>query len=68
MPDDVIDFDLCWAYDFADPWGNRYELNCYDYDRIKTDLIEPDGIIRSATGPAGCLDGYIRSGSESPRP
>jgi len=41
---DVIDFDLCWAYDLADPWGNQYELNCYDYDRIRVDLIEGDGI------------------------
>ena len=44
VPDDVIDFDMCWAFDLADPWGNRYELNCYDYDRIKADLIESDAI------------------------
>jgi catechol 2,3-dioxygenase-like lactoylglutathione lyase family enzyme len=43
-PNDVIDFDMCWAFDLADPWGNQYELNCYDYDRIKADLIEPDVI------------------------
>jgi catechol 2,3-dioxygenase-like lactoylglutathione lyase family enzyme len=41
---DVVDFDLCWAFDLVDPWGNQYELNCYDYDRIRTDLIEADGI------------------------
>jgi RimJ/RimL family protein N-acetyltransferase/catechol 2,3-dioxygenase-like lactoylglutathione lyase family enzyme len=41
---DVVDFDLCWAIDLVDPWGNRYELNCYDYDRIKTELIEHDRI------------------------
>lgn len=41
---DLIDFDLCWAFDLADPWGNRYELNCYEYDRIRTDLVDPDGI------------------------
>jgi catechol 2,3-dioxygenase-like lactoylglutathione lyase family enzyme len=41
---DVIDFDLCWAFDLTDPWGNRYELNCYEYDRITTDLIEADGV------------------------
>ena len=40
----VIDFDLCWAYDFADPWGNRYELNCYDDDAIREALIEADDI------------------------
>jgi catechol 2,3-dioxygenase-like lactoylglutathione lyase family enzyme len=43
-PGDVVDFDLCWAFDFADPWGNRYELNCYHYDRIREDLIEADAI------------------------
>lgn len=43
-PNDVVDFDLCWAYDFVDPWGNLYELNCYEYDTIRTELIEADGI------------------------
>ena len=33
-----------WAYNLADPWGNQYELNCYDYDRIRTELVEADGI------------------------
>ena len=42
--DDLVDFDLCWAFDLADPWGNRYELNCYDYDRIRADLVEADGL------------------------
>jgi catechol 2,3-dioxygenase-like lactoylglutathione lyase family enzyme len=42
--DDIVDFDLCWAFDLADPWGNRYELNCYDYERIKAELIEADGV------------------------
>jgi catechol 2,3-dioxygenase-like lactoylglutathione lyase family enzyme len=41
---DVVDFDLCWAFDLVDPWGNRYELNCYDYDRIKRELIDSDRI------------------------
>ena len=44
-PSDLIDFDLCWAYDLADPWGNQYELNCYDYERVKGDLIEGDGVV-----------------------
>jgi catechol 2,3-dioxygenase-like lactoylglutathione lyase family enzyme len=43
-PTDVVDFDLCWAIDLVDPWGNRYELNCYDYDTVTTDLVEADGI------------------------
>jgi catechol 2,3-dioxygenase-like lactoylglutathione lyase family enzyme len=40
---DLVDFDMCWAFDLADPWGNQYELNCYDYDRIKVELVEADG-------------------------
>ena len=20
---DIVDFDLCWAYNLADPWGNE---------------------------------------------
>lgn len=41
---DIVDFDMCWAFNIADPWGNQYELNCYDYERIKTELIEADGV------------------------
>ena len=41
---DLIDFDLCWAFDLVDPWGNQYELNCYDYDRVRTELVEADGV------------------------
>ena len=44
VADDVIDFDMCWAFDLLDPWGNTYELNCYEYERIRHELIEPDGI------------------------
>ena len=43
-PNDVVDFDLCWAFDLTDPWGNVYELNCYEYDAIRRDLVEADGI------------------------
>ena len=39
---DVIDFDLCWAFDLSDPRGNQYELNCYDYDRVRSELVESD--------------------------
>ena len=41
---DVVDFDLCFAFEFADPWGNRYELNCYEHARVKADLVEIDGV------------------------
>ena len=42
--EDVVDFDLCWAYNFADPWGNVFELNCYDYETVKRELIDKDRI------------------------
>jgi catechol 2,3-dioxygenase-like lactoylglutathione lyase family enzyme len=41
---DIVDFDLCWAFNLCDPWGNQYELNCYEYDRIRIELVEADGI------------------------
>ncbi len=41
---DIVDFDMCWAYSFADPWGNTFELNCYEYECIKADLIQADGV------------------------
>jgi catechol 2,3-dioxygenase-like lactoylglutathione lyase family enzyme len=42
--DDMVDFDMCRAFDLVDPWGNQYELNCYDYDRVQSELVSPDGI------------------------
>jgi len=44
LADHMVDFDMAWAFDLADPWGNVYELNCYDYDRVQTELIEADGL------------------------
>ena len=41
---DLIDFDMCWAFDLADPWGNRYELNCYDHARVRDELVDADGV------------------------
>ena len=35
IANDMIDFDMCWAFDLVDPWGNLYELNCYDYERVR---------------------------------
>jgi catechol 2,3-dioxygenase-like lactoylglutathione lyase family enzyme len=61
VPNDVIDFDMCWAFDLADPWGNRYELNCYDYDRIKADLIGPDAIIAVRYWPRELYDEHART-------
>lgn len=65
---DLVDFDLCWAFDLVDPWGNRYELNCYDYDRIRVELVEADAVpivrywpaelyaVRNAAAPSGGSD------------
>lgn len=44
VADDMIDFDMCWAFDFVDPWANRYELNCYEYEQVRSDLVEADGM------------------------
>ena len=55
---DIVDFDLCWAYDMADPWGNQYELNCYDYERVKTELIEANGVEPVRYWPRELYDGY----------
>ncbi len=41
---DLVDFDLCWAFNLADPWGNQYELNCYEYDRVRAQLVEAEGV------------------------
>ena len=41
---DLVDFDLCWALDLVDPWRNQYELNCYEYDRVKAELVEADAV------------------------
>ncbi|MFZ4516821.1 MAG: VOC family protein [Microthrixaceae bacterium] len=42
--DQLIDFDLCWAFDLADPWGNQYELNCYDHEAVRAELVVRDGV------------------------
>lgn len=60
---DLIDFDLCWAFELADPWGNRYELNTYDYERVRTDLVEADGIQPDRKWPRELYDDYRRPAS-----
>ncbi len=57
--DDVIDFDLCWAFDLVDPWGNTYELNCYDHERIRVELIESDGIEPTRYWPRARYEGRV---------
>lgn len=58
-PSDLIDFDLCWAYDFADPWGNVYELNTYEYDRVRTDLVDADGLEPVRYWPREVREAYL---------
>jgi len=57
-PNHLVDFDLCWAYELADPWGNRYELNTYGYDRVRTELVEADGITPQRFWRAELFTGY----------
>lgn len=60
VPNDVVDFDLCWAYDLVDPWGNQYELNCYEYDQVKTDLIDADAVTPTRYWPRDLYVAYRR--------
>ncbi len=55
---DLIDFDMCWAFDLADPWGNQYELNCYEYDRIKHELVEAGDVPAVRYWPAELYTAY----------
>lgn len=57
--DDVIDFDLCWAFDLADPWGNLYELNCYDYERIRDELVDSADIEADRKWPVDLYRQYL---------
>jgi hypothetical protein len=49
---------MCWAFNFADPWGNQFELNCHEYDRIKTELIEPLGAEPERYWPRELYEAY----------
>ena len=59
---DLVDFDLCWAIDLADPWGNRYELNCYEYDRVQRELVEADEFEVVRYWPREVYEQYLDSG------
>lgn len=37
---DLVDLDLCWAFNVADPWGNQYEINCYEYDYVQRHVVD----------------------------
>jgi catechol 2,3-dioxygenase-like lactoylglutathione lyase family enzyme len=60
--DHLVDFDICWAFELADPWSNRYELNCYEYERVRTELVAADAVDVQRYWPSGLFEAY--SGSD----
>ena len=40
----VVDHDLCYAFYFQDPYGNQFELDCWEYERVRQELIERENI------------------------
>jgi catechol 2,3-dioxygenase-like lactoylglutathione lyase family enzyme len=56
---DLVDFDLCWAFEFSDPWGNIYELNTYDYERVRAELVEADGVEADRKWPPELYQEYL---------
>jgi len=61
---DLTDFDLCWAFELVDPWGNKYELNCYEYERIQTELVQAEHAEPDRKWPAELYPAY-RDGASS---
>ena len=61
---DLVDFDLCWAFDLVDPWRNQYELNCYDYDRVRAELVEVDDVKADRYWPHELYPAYLDSKSK----
>ncbi len=60
---------MCWAYDLVDPWGNQYELNCYEYDQVRADLIDAEAITPTRYWPRDLYleySRYHRSLTETP--
>ena len=56
---DVVDFDLCWAFDLADPWGNRYEINCSDHELVRAQWVEVDDVDPVRYWPPESYDRYL---------
>ena len=46
-----------------DPWGNQYELNCYDYDRVRGELVDTDAVEAVRYWPREIYVGYRNSTS-----
>jgi catechol 2,3-dioxygenase-like lactoylglutathione lyase family enzyme len=64
--DYLVDFDLCFAYDLADPWGNRYELNCYDHEAVRSLLVDGDGIVPVRYWSDDLYESWSGNGVQSP--
>jgi len=60
---DLLDFDMCWAFDLIDPWGNHYELNCYDYERVRRELVEAAAVETVRYWPREIYTAYVESKS-----
>jgi catechol 2,3-dioxygenase-like lactoylglutathione lyase family enzyme len=58
---DLVDYDMCWAFDLSDPWGNLYELNCYDYERVRTELVVADALKVARKWPSELYRSYLDS-------
>jgi catechol 2,3-dioxygenase-like lactoylglutathione lyase family enzyme len=56
---DLVDLDMCWSFDLVDPWGNEYELNCYDHARIRAELVEADSIEVERYWPRELYPSYL---------
>ena len=61
MVADVVDYDMCWAYELTDPWGNLHELNCDDYQRIREELVEADAVTADRKWPREVYEEYLGS-------
>jgi catechol 2,3-dioxygenase-like lactoylglutathione lyase family enzyme len=61
---DLVDFDMCWGFNLVDPWGNQYELNCYDYHRIRVELVEADGVDAVRYWPRQLYTEYLEAKSQ----
>lgn len=61
QPADLVDFDMCWAFDLVDPWGNLYELNCYDHERVRAELVEADDLEPVRYWPRHIYAAYLGS-------
>jgi catechol 2,3-dioxygenase-like lactoylglutathione lyase family enzyme len=57
----LTDFDLCFVYDLVDPWGNTYELNCYDHAGVRAALVDADGITPDRKWPPELYSSYLET-------